>query len=62
MRIKDILEDIQPQEYKECKKIINKSRSKINKINENLSKRDIKELMYERCYKRGPTGAIRQVR
>lgn len=62
MRIEDILKDIQPYEHKKCKKIINKGRSKIKKINENLSKKDIKKLMSNRAYKRNSRGAIEQVR
>ena len=56
MKIGQILQDKQPKEYKR----INKERKK--KYKENLSERDIKELMGHSSYKRGPGGSIKQVR
>lgn len=52
MRIKDILKINQPRTY-----------SKLEREREKeLTEKDIKELMKHSSYKRGPGGAIRQVR
>lgn len=54
MKIKDILKETQPKAYSKLKK---KRHSK-----EELTEKDIKDLMDHSYYKRGPNGAIRQVR
>lgn len=62
MRIEDILKENQPTEYKKLKDKP-KKREKLShaKANEELTERDIKELMSHSSYKR-KNGYIRQVR
>lgn len=64
MRIEDILKENQPQEYKILnKKIREKSKhQKRDKLSQELTEKDIKELMGHSSYRRGSNGAIRQVR
>lgn len=59
MRIKNILKDTQSKEYKKLKSISNK---KHKRKKENLSERDLKDLMSHSSYIRGKRGAIKQVR
>lgn len=52
MKVRDIVRDEQPNMYKKLNNFRNK---------EKLTEREIKNLMSNSRYKRGPGGAIRQV-
>lgn len=56
MRIGDILKEKQPKQFKEIRE-----KSQKDKLSY-LTERDIKYLMGHSSYRRGPNGAIRQVR
>ena len=60
MRIGNILKDTQTKEYKKLKSISNKKKNK-KKI-QNLSERDLKDLMSHSSYRRGKHGDIKQVK
>lgn len=55
MSIGRVLKENQPDNYKKLNKIRNDNR-------ENLSEKDIKDLMHHSSYRRGSRGAIKQVR
>lgn len=56
MRIGNIVKDTQTKEYKKLKSISNKKKI------QNLSERDLKDLMSHSSYRRGKHGAIKQVK
>ena len=56
MKIGTFIKENQPDSYKKLKR--NKSKNK----KENLTEKDIKELMHHSSYKRSRRGAIKQVR
>jgi hypothetical protein len=53
VRIKDIIKQNQPREYSKLEK---------HSKDEKLTEKDIKKLMGHSSYKRGPGGAIKQIR
>lgn len=55
MRIREILKDTQPDNYRKLVKGYNKKA-------ERITEKEIENLMKHRAYKRGTGGAIRQVR
>ena len=55
MNIGMIMKENQPDNYEKLNEIRNKKK-------ENLSERDLKELMHHSSYKRSRRGAIKQVR
>lgn len=59
MKIGNVIKNKQPDVYINLNK---KSKVKNNKKQEELTERDIKELMATNSYRRGSGGAIRQVR
>lgn len=56
MNIGEIIKVNNPKSYKKLRKIRRKNK------NENLTERDIKELMHHSSYRRSRRGAIKQVR
>ena len=56
MNIGTFIKENQPKSYKKLRDIVSRSKK------ENLTEKDIKELMHHSSYKRSRRGAIKQVR
>ena len=56
MNIGTFIKENQPESYKKLRDIVSRSKK------ENLTEKDIKELMHHSSYRRGSRGAIKQVR